>query len=199
MPGLRKKQAPKTVEVKPEKELVIRDDGYGFRVMRREKYSAAALRKKQAVLGYWWQPPADYIFECNVSAEATCCGFPVVGNFVEYTKKLSGEEIKHIAERFVEFLSDKKRGELFSKGYYAAYVPDLKDYEVARSILVESGWKPQVSLRSNHGRYTNTRWEWYREGHKMPKQVAEGFKPDEYLKLITEKGKSEAGLPTIPV
>lgn len=193
MLGLRKKPAPKE-EPKPQ-EVIISDVGFGFQAMRRERYSAAALRKKQEVLGYWWNPPADCIFECSVSSEATCCGFPVIGDFMEYDKKLDDETVRQIAERFVKFLKDKKRGELFNKGYFAAYVPDTKEYDVTRRILVATGWKPQVSLKSNHGRYTNTRWEWYREGHKMPKQII-----DEFIVVGPPlKGKGEKGLPTIPV
>lgn len=110
----------------------------------------------------YWGEDVQVLFSCEMEAEITCCGFPVIGQFDLGIEKPSEEEAEQIGKALVKWMGTKKYGHLFKKGYVAAYVPDTKGYDGIRRVLQAAGFTKQVSLKSNHGRYTNTRWEWYK-------------------------------------
>ena len=102
-----------------------------------------------------------YLWSACISTEESCCGFSVLSDFG--TNKVDKGIAKQIGEKMKEVWTKEKAQ------YIAAYVPDQKRYDSVRLILVTAGFKPQAQVKSIHGKYTNTRWEWFGPTYKEPK------------------------------
>jgi hypothetical protein len=105
------------------------------------------------------------IFDAYITQEESCCGFAVIGGLDSCDDP---KLFKKIAEP-----AGKEFGKKLKKyKYLSAYVPDTKQYETVQKFLEAAGFKPGTSVKSNHGRYTNTRWEYQPEKVKREKALS---------------------------
>lgn len=117
----------------------------------------------------------EELWSAYIMQEATCCGFPVIGDFSlesAITRKTLKPYIPEIAKVLIGQLKKKKYK------YIDTYIPDTKEYSFERAVMVEAGFKPAVSLKSKHGKYTNTRWEWFSSTYKPKKAYAKTISAD---------------------
>lgn len=110
----------------------------------------------------------DSVFEASFGSESSCCGFPVMMDFVETER----------AEQYYKEIGDALKEGLQKKmAYVAAYVPNKPDYTATRKILERAGFVAGLTLNSSHNNdlyddekpYTNTRWEWFTEENNLLK------------------------------
>ncbi len=113
------------------------------------------------------------IWNCAEISEPLCCGIPVLGDFSredddspENTPRPKTEKLLKLAPEIGQLLGDRLKKLKGRKQYFCAYIPDLKSWEPERVIFETAGFKRGVSLKSKHGRYTNTRWEWFSPSYK---------------------------------
>lgn len=163
------KQLPKKQK---EWEVVVNDEyddnddywgGYGgeqFVVQLKEKVSKEE-RIKRVNRDPWWMPEKRMIFGCELMQEESCCGFPQLGGFETGLDEIPAGQEEFVVKTFKNWMNKKDGNALKSKGYYSAYIPDIKQYDKVRKVFIAAGYIPGVRLKSNHGDYTNTRWEWF--------------------------------------
>ena len=106
----------------------------------------------------WAYKEIEQIVAVGLTSDESCCGFPVLAGWE--CGKMPDEVEKEVVKRFKEWMVGRHEV-LKNKGYMSAYIPDQKTYETARRILKGAGFVEGVKLKSNHGPYTNTRWEWF--------------------------------------
>lgn len=138
--------------------------GETFVVKLIEDLTKEELKKKEKN-DPWYYPEMRTLFACELSQEDTCCGFPQLGNFETDLNDIPEGEEEKIVKALLDFMTEGN-DELKKKGYYSAYIPDTKEYDKVRKVFVLAGFVPGVQLKSNHGNYTNTRWEWF-DGKKV--------------------------------
>lgn len=117
--------------------------------------------KKQLDNDPWAWKDEKFLFGCSLVDEQSCCGFPVLCEFSSTKDAIPHAD--EIAKELKKWMTAKGEEVLKKKGYQCAYLPDQKVYDGARAVLQAAGFMPGVKLKSNHGNYTNTRWEWFDE------------------------------------
>ena len=175
---LKSNMAKKQVKKKPEKKwkLIIDPDGDtygyygGFTAVLKEDIDEDTY-EKQRKRNPWWAPDEKCIFSCELDAEESCCGFPLLRDCATnpYIDKLTEEVKEDVVKAFKKWLTSKKGDILKKKGYFMAYLPDTKEYKQAAEILEAAGFVKGVALKSNHGNYKNVRWEWF-DGKKVKRE-----------------------------
>jgi hypothetical protein len=104
-------------------------------------------------------------WSAQVSTEPTCCAFKVLGDFYCRNKEGAGKYTKMIGEALGERLKQRKE-------YISAYTPDNAEYKETRAILEAAGFQKGMTIKSTHGKYTNTRWEWIPTGEKLEEIIS---------------------------
>lgn len=105
-------------------------------------------------IDYYWRDPGMVLGMERLS-EASCCGFPQLGIFECFNDTIFSKHAREIGEALRDKMVAKK------VPYMVAYLPNTKEWLHYRTMLDGAGFKPTVSLKSLHGKYTNSRWEWF--------------------------------------
>lgn len=100
------------------------------------------------------------VWRARLSSEGSCCGFPVLSNFMEdIYDEVDRKKTLLYTQEIGEWLHKKLREHKIK--YICAYVPDNREFLPEQLIFTAATFQRGVVLKSKHGRYTNTRWEWY--------------------------------------
>ena len=120
---------------------------------KRFEVSITTSPVKPAYKGGWADNSGKRIFKAYFGTETTCCGIPLMMDFWE-AKEISNVHIKEMGAKLAEHLQANCL-------YMQAYLPEREAYRTARKVLEAAGFKVGLSLKSNHGKYKNCRWEWF--------------------------------------
>lgn len=106
----------------------------------------------------------DNLFSASINEELDCCAFLSLGQFY-YTEKQLAPWAEKIGERLGPLL--KQYGK-----YFSAYVPDKAQWKSVATLFKAAGFQAGMRQRSNHGKYTVTRWEYIPTGEKLEEIVS---------------------------
>ncbi len=158
------KSAKNSTASKPEAKLIFSGD-----VNQYGEFEFQAMLETTQKGSYGDFEIYHHIWSAYLATEDSCCGFYVLGSFDDHDydisrvpRKASLPYVKAIGKELDKRLDKKMK-------YVSAYVPNQKQYDLTKGILNAAGFKPQVSLKSNHGKYTNTRWEWFGSDYREVK------------------------------
>lgn len=112
----------------------------------------------------------------DMISQESCCGFTVLTGF-GYDNGETPKSAKKLFQTYVKECGKALHDALKKSDvrYVSAYVPDTKEYANTTALMIAAGFIESVSVKSEHGDYTNTRWEWYPKKVKRNEKIVSAF------------------------
>ncbi|MCR4308204.1 MAG: hypothetical protein NUV80_06620 [Candidatus Berkelbacteria bacterium] len=117
--------------------------------VRLDRTGGALEKIKLASKDWWMERPR---ISCYQQQNNFCCAFKEIGGF-----SLNDELDKYWPYLLRAQLS------LITKGYTRCSTLDGEDWEELNNALLEVGFLPVTSVKSNHGNYNALLWEWFKK------------------------------------